>query len=83
MKEEIKDILKWISQIVKQYGFMIMLALSIWTGIKIVWFWIVLPILGIVAFKQFVPVDISILSLITGWIFIFSLLKKLGNIIFK
>ena len=90
MKQEVNDIIKWGTDLITKYGILVFIGLALWLGLKKAWFWIIMPIFALIFLKQIaILCDIEIVSkisvsgLVVSWIFIFSLLKGLGGLLFE
>jgi hypothetical protein len=90
MKEEVDSILAWLSDSVKKYGIIVLILLSIWLGIRRIWFWLVMPVMFLVFLQQLSALcqwkfinQINVFYLIISWIFIFSSLKMFFNLIIE
>lgn len=90
MKKEIESTLEWIVVLVKKYTIPVFIVVALWYGIKRAWFWTVMPIMCLVFLQQIALVmDITWVGKLTlsgitvSWVFVFSLLKGLGGLIFE
>jgi len=83
MKKEIDGLVLWVGELVSKYGFLAMIVIIIWVGIKRVWFWIVMPILLAYALSELGVISLPIKAIIASWVFIFTILKGVGNVFFE
>jgi hypothetical protein len=82
MREFFEKHVDWMMETAKKYGALLMIVLIIWYGVKATWFWITMPILGLTCANEVLrlsgyKLDINLLPIIAGWIFIFSLGRHL------
>jgi len=89
MKKEVEDVLGWLNELVGKYGFWLMIVFAIWLGVKKAWFWFFMPVLFFMFLNQLCLVfswgflaQIDIKLLIASWVFVFSLLRVIGEKLF-
>jgi hypothetical protein len=90
MKKEIIEILDWCKGGLKKYSIPIFILVALWFGLKSLWYWMIMPILLAITFKFFAGIlnwkwvdRINVVYLIIAWVFIFSVFKKLGKMMFE
>jgi hypothetical protein len=86
----LSEMLDFVSSGVKKYGLIIFIFVIIWTGIKKAWYWFILPVMLFYVFDMIVKLTdktwltkISISHIAITWIFVFTVLKKIGNTLFE
>jgi hypothetical protein len=90
MKKEVVEILDWCKENLKKYGMIVFILVALWMGLKKIWYWIVMPVLLLITFRFFADIigwqwvsKINVMYLILSWVFVFSIFKKLGKLMFK
>jgi len=84
---EIESIAEQLKSFIKTYGILLALVVLFYLGIKRIWFWLILPPLGLILLRDVCQVgfftSVSNVSFICGWLFIFSLLRAFSHACFE